>query len=141
MLSKGVAPQFSVVAVFIFISPVSGTYLLLQFALDSGPGLSSSRAVLCCTACEGNRIIARRDCVGSRLLCCYLPTMLHIYYLDIYHAAYVRGSDSEVTSCRCSVLAPLAANCLDTERAECVMCDGDWECSSGREKNVRQVQR
>ena len=47
--------------------------------------------------------------------------MLHIYYLDIYHAAYVRGSDSEVTSCLVSVLspryvAPLAANCLDTER-------------------------
>ena len=30
------------------------------------------------------RVIARRDRVGSRL-CCYLSTMLHIYYLDIYN--------------------------------------------------------
>ena len=67
----------SVVAVFIFISPVSGTYLLLQFALDLGPGLSSSRAVLCCTACEGNR-----NC-QTRL--CWLPSVL----LSTYNAAYL----------------------------------------------------
>ena len=34
----------------------------------------------------------------------------------------MRGSDSEFTTCRCSVLATLPANCLDTERADSVMC-------------------
>ena len=53
--------------------------------------------------------------------------MLHIYYLDIYHAAYVRGSGSEVTSCLMpvlTVLPTLAANCLDTERGG--MCNVYW---------------
>ena len=54
--------------------------------------------------------------------------MLHIYYLDIYNAAYVRGSDSEVTSCLMPVLSPrytrskLFGHRARRSGAACVMC-------------------